>query len=248
MFPPPARRIFSGLMIAGLGLMITTSPAFADLQLTLTVTGNGYAAPQTETTTASSGSEIYIVNGLLNTSSNNAFTLSFGGFTIRSLDIDSTLSTRTLYMSPFSVTNTGSGGTLTLTVSDDGFATPGAYELGLVSTATVNSSTGPTTFQTFGGNTLDDEGGDSTAQQMFAATGTGNSNASGVATDGFYPSGSTFSITNVTTMTLGHSGSVYNFSGTSIVTTPEPATMMMAATGLSTLGLGLWRRRLKSCA
>ena len=233
-------------------LFSLNAPALAELRLTLTVTGNG-SAPMTEVLSTTSGGTIFASDfGVYNPTPpvGMPFTLPFDGFDISNLTARSILSTRTITFSPFSVTNNGSGGTLSITVSDNGETTPGPYGLNLSSNATVTGNTGTVTFQSFAGNSINDTATFPSQKLIFnasgidpASSGSGAGSQNAPVASGFHPTGSTFSITNVSTFQLSQGQSVSTTAGNSIVSTPEPGTLAMVMAGLPVVGIVAWRKR-----
>jgi len=137
----------------------------------------------------------------------------------------------TLTINQLSIQNTSGTGTLQITLTDTGFMVPHAGPAVMNSQLSTTSltGTGSVSFQSF----LNGVGGTK------LTLGTAPSGTS--ATDAMTISSDPYTLSNITTVTLG-AGGLLQSTGTTTVTTPAPGALMLALTGLPLLGVGAWRR------
>jgi hypothetical protein len=212
----------------------------ANASLTLTLSEPGFS-PQTYTDTTDTGAISYFGDyGTFSTNfvvgESNKLT---GGVTtgVASLQIES-LNVVSLGL------GSGTPETLTVTLSDNGYTFPGTTG----STDKLGSSVGGTFTSPNAGDSVTFMSSvvspaTTTGLQAYTAPATvvGTTSFSSVATPVTFLDPSTYSLTNVTTITLSSSGESANVSGSTTVTAavPEPATASLAAVA----GLALLRRR-----
>ncbi len=219
-------RFFLGTVLIGLFLLPETAHATLQLQLTLTVSGSSFNGPAT-------------------TYSSPQSNLSYGGFNIGNLSYSSNEATGTLSITSFTVTNTGTygAGTLTMTLSDSGMINPSTYGLFVTSNADVATTAGTVTFQSFAGSGLNSMSFQSPLL-TFSPT-SGFAQPQSASAGGFSPGavGAIYSLTDVSTFTLASGTTDQFYYASTTVSTPEPATLAMIFTGLPMVGLMAWRKR-----
>jgi hypothetical protein len=209
-----------------IGLLLTSGSTNASVVLTISVSGYGITPGQSETIASPS------------------ISTSFGGYTISYLSFRSNESAGTLSLGSYGVTNNTSGGILTLTLTDNSMVTPSYNILGLTSTesVSVNSGPGTITFQSFLGTTPNQF---ATPLLSIGQTSslTPTTTLVSTSTSGFTVPASTYSLTSVSTFNFGTGQSTEAFTGYSVVSTPEPATLVMTLSGLPVVGFFAWRHR-----
>ncbi len=208
-------------ILAGAALVVSSSSAHATFTLTLQSGG--------VTQTFGDGGTGHIVVGT-----------TIGAFTFQGDVGNSDSSGRSdpaiLSLAETSITS-ASGGTLTITLTDNGFVAPaGPVNVTTALTTLLLTSGGSVSEATLVNGTQVG----STLMLSSLATATGGGTAT---------VGTPFTLSNVTTITLGAGGMVLStgastVSGAAVV--PEPATLAMVFSVLPLLGLGAWRNRRKS--
>ncbi len=223
------KRLTLMALLAGAIIMGVPPPAGADFRLTLHQDG---FADRTIT-----DNSIYDLSPT--TTGVIVYSGTFGTFTITA-EIGTSNSTAGVEPAALTINQLSiaspSGGTLTITLSDDGFTAPQAgQQVAMRSqlSSTSLTSGGSVSFQSY----LEGVGG------TVLTLGTANPN--GIeATDIRMLGATPYTLSNVTTVTLAPSG-VLQSTGTTTVMNPAPAGLVLALTGVPLLGIGAWLRRFR---
>lgn len=246
--------ISTAAMLAGIVVLTTPSPTFADLLVTLQ-DGSGTTASVISVT--GSPAPFPGLSGSFSGNIGGTGVVSTGGdFTVVNQTGQSTQSfvggSAEVFSSTTSITNiSNSTQTLHIIVAGNDYSSPImgvlASHIGGTSPVTVNS-TNVLTFQSYANpaNTLAVGGTSPGAQVVSLSNPTSFASDASVGVSGLSATG--FSLVQSIDITLA-SGAQINFSSSSILTpTPEPATVAMALTALPLLGLGTWIRRRRARA
>jgi hypothetical protein len=224
------------------GVAATAGVRPADAALTLTLSEPGFA-PQTFIDTGNTGGVSYF--GTYGTFSTN--------FIVgESNKLVNPTSVASLQVESLNVVSLGSGGTtstLTVTLSDNGYTFPGtAGSSDLLESSVGGTFTSPNAGDgvTFTSSVISPA--TTTGLQSYTAPSTvvGTTSFSSVATPVGFIDPSTYSLTNVTKISLSGAGESVNVSGstTVVAAVPEPTTASVAAVA----GLALLRRRRRVAA